>query len=206
MSRIRSALAGRDLPEPQFFSSSVADSFTVSIALPDKADSLSGGSESLSGGSEAQPRGSGKQPGGSEPLSKGSELLSEGSEPLSKGSEPLSKGLDSLFEGFQLPPGSPTPEGAFSILNDLSDEVRRRLNDLGPRAERDEVQALILAMCRARPHQPRELASLLGRGRNYLLANYLTPMVEAGLLHRLYPLGDPRQAYVADPAQEGEEQ
>lgn len=64
---------------------------------------------------------------------------------------------------------------------------------------KNEMQAVILELCRNRFLTVSELASLLNRAGPNLRGKYLTPMVRAGLLHYRYPdrPNRPDQAYTA---------
>lgn len=86
-----------------------------------------------------------------------------------------------------------------SLIRDaLSPSLRQRLAAFGPRASKDEVEDLLVAICRERPCTMEELSALLSRrSTSNLQYQYVTPLVASGRLLYLYPdmPRHPRQAY-----------
>ncbi|BAZ36947.1 putative transcriptional regulator [Calothrix sp. NIES-4101] len=71
-----------------------------------------------------------------------------------------------------------------------------RLAKIGKRTKPEEIKNLILELCEIEPRSSSELASLLKRKRKYLLDEYLTPLIDAGLLEYTNPdKNDPHQTY-----------
>jgi ATP-dependent DNA helicase RecG len=86
------------------------------------------------------------------------------------------------------------------LLDELPPELRASVESLGQRTrDRDRICDVIVALCRHRPYQGRELATLLGRRSDYLRRQYLTPLLRDERLHYRYPDEPYRsdQAYLA---------
>lgn len=76
-------------------------------------------------------------------------------------------------------------------------EIRTELDKLGKRTNPETFRRVIERLCAWRPLRAGELAELTDRGVNYLVREYLTPMVEDGELEYTIPEmpNHPRQAY-----------
>ncbi|MFV0445719.1 MAG: ATP-binding protein [Planctomycetaceae bacterium] len=94
-----------------------------------------------------------------------------------------------------------------SVLPKLPDEVAERLPKIGGKAKRLDVRRAILELCQWRPLTPTEIAGYLGRRRvKRLVADYVSPMLEEGLLERTFPQtpSHPDQRYRTSGAGAGE--
>lgn len=71
---------------------------------------------------------------------------------------------------------------------ELPTALRQRLADLGPRPRRDQLRAVVVALCAWRPLAARELAALIGgRRAKYLVKLHLGAMVDGGQLTYTIP-------------------
>jgi ATP-dependent DNA helicase RecG len=90
---------------------------------------------------------------------------------------------------------APPPE---EKRQELPDALRQEIEELGGRADEDTWRDLLLRLCRLRAWTADELAELTDRKRKYIVRQYLSPMVEEGLLVRTQRSPhDPRQQYKA---------
>ena len=71
------------------------------------------------------------------------------------------------------------------------------MQGISKKAKPEEFEAALLAVCGWQPMSATDLATLFQRSRVYLLNNFLTKMVAAGLLEPTLPdqPKHPRQAY-----------
>lgn len=90
---------------------------------------------------------------------------------------------------------APPPE---EKRQELPDTLRQEIEELGGRADEETWRDLLLRLCRLGAWTADELADLTDRKRKYIVRQYLTPMVEEGLLVRTQRSPhDPRQRYKA---------
>jgi len=77
------------------------------------------------------------------------------------------------------------------------ESLEERLAKIGKRTQPEEIKALIIGLCELQSRSSSELASLLKRKRNYLLDDYLKPLIDEGLLEYTNPEkpNDPHQTY-----------
>ncbi|AMV18253.1 ATP-binding protein [Planctomyces sp. SH-PL14] len=83
-------------------------------------------------------------------------------------------------------------------FSEVPDVVWQKIGKLGGRASASRMQRAILELCAWRPLMPAEIAKYLDRTSvKRLVASYITPMVESGLLERTIPdiLNHPAQRY-----------
>lgn len=110
--------------------------------------------------------------------------------------------------GPELPGGSRalTPELAAHVqpLPAMPTDLAMQVASLGQRPPRDQVRAVILALCRWHPLRADQLGALLKRNAEHLRSAHLKPMQRAGLLRFRHPESPnhPLQAYQA--AEEGD--
>ena len=102
---------------------------------------------------------------------------------------------------------SPTPNLDSSTINSQQlslelfpttekEPLEDRLAKIRQRTKPEEIRNLILELCEIQPRSSSELASLLKRKRKYLLDEYLTPLIDEGLLEYTNPdKNDPHQTY-----------
>lgn len=115
---------------------------------------------------------------------------------LSQELSPLSEELDPLSQEFERPLWSDwdevPPETAQALL-DLASPIHETR-----RADPEEIQKVILAVCRGHYLGIRIIAQLLQRDAQDLSRRHLKTLVEVGQLVRRYQRpNDPRQAYTA---------
>lgn len=106
-------------------------------------------------------------------------------------------GLPSLA-AFITPLVDLSSEGARQLLmNELSDEAKREIEQLKERVASASLRAIILKLCATRPYRAAELALLLRREANNLGTRYIAPLVGEGKLERTHPKqrSHPHQAY-----------
>lgn len=86
-------------------------------------------------------------------------------------------------------------------LDTLPDALQKVVEELGERAESDDLQRAILLLCNWKPLSARELSHYLQRGRRYLLHSHLHPMIDGGDLERTHPdtPSSPKQKYRTSP-------
>ncbi|MCL4460661.1 MAG: putative DNA binding domain-containing protein [Nitrospirae bacterium] len=84
-----------------------------------------------------------------------------------------------------------------NFLNELPGELAARVGALGKRRPPQEVQELIVDLCRQREWRAEDLALLLGRNPETLRQNYLRPLLRDGRISMTNPEkpNDPDQAY-----------
>jgi ATP-dependent DNA helicase RecG len=88
---------------------------------------------------------------------------------------------------------APRPPSVGSLPSDLASRVER----LGKRMTVEAAEAIILQICRHKPSSGEEIATILGRTKQYVTQKYLYQMAKRGLLVFLYPemLKHPQQKY-----------
>lgn len=99
------------------------------------------------------------------------------------------------------------PQNSHQLLVTIPPQLAERIPPAGSKPRRDILRALIVDLCRWRALSARELASILHRREHKpLVRDYLTPMVEEGLLAYTIPDMErhPEQRY-AVPAETAEE-
>ncbi len=69
----------------------------------------------------------------------------------------------------------------------IKESLEDRLAKVGERNEPEEIENLILDLCKKQPYSSSQLASLLKRQRKYLLEQYLKPLIDRGLLEYTNP-------------------
>ncbi len=86
-----------------------------------------------------------------------------------------------------------------SYLNQMPEHLQQAVQNLGKRANPQEVCSVIVALCQWRDLSSRELATILNRDQGYLLNKYLNPLINSGSLEyaRSKNPTDPHQAYRA---------
>lgn len=87
-----------------------------------------------------------------------------------------------------------------ALLQSLPQDIRLQIMQVGRRsAERQEIENLIVEICKLRPFTVKELSDLIGRHIKHLQASYLKPLIVRGKLK--YAIPDmpkhPDQAYIA---------
>lgn len=85
-------------------------------------------------------------------------------------------------------------------VRELSAHLQERIDQLGQYPRRERVQVIIHEICsQERWTTSSEIAKCLNFQQGNLTRNYLSPMVESGLLERRFPenLNHPHQAYRA---------
>lgn len=96
------------------------------------------------------------------------------------------------------PSGQPIQVSAQAIqVSDLPPHLVRQLQGISKKAKPDDFESALLAVCAWKPLSASDLATLFQRSRVYLLNNFLTRMVVAGLLAPTIPNQPkhPHQAY-----------
>lgn len=123
-------------------------------------------------------------------------------EPLSSNREGLSSNPRALTSD------SPTQEGSqdrlrdqsrVRLLNELPGALAARVGALGHRRPPQEIQELVIALCKERAWRAEELASLLDRNAETVRQNYLRPLLRSNRIVMTNPEkpNDPEQAYRA---------
>ena len=82
-------------------------------------------------------------------------------------------------------------------LKGLPMKLATEVMALRPRAQPDELGAIITKICDWQPHTSEELARILGRSRQYLTLNVMRRLVETGVLEFTFPEtpSHPKQGY-----------
>jgi len=117
-------------------------------------------------------------------------------------SNPIDKGLSSELvsqEGSYLTNSSTDNDSNRDYLNQIPEELRQSVENLGERADIDEVSCVIVQLCQWRELSSSELAVILGRNQVYLRNKYLNTLITSGELEyvRSQSPSDPYQAYRA---------
>lgn len=117
-------------------------------------------------------------------------------------SSPIDKGLSSEVicqDDSNLADNSTDNDLDQNYLNQMPEELRQVVEDLGERAETDEVSSVIVQLCQWRELSSSELAVILGRNQVYLRSKYLNPLITSGMLEyvRQGTPSNPKQAYRA---------
>ena len=83
------------------------------------------------------------------------------------------------------------------LLTELPTELRERIEVIRPLKRAKNLEDLISELCKIRAFTSSEIAEILNRNRRNLNTAYITPLVERGVLERLYPESPrhPNQAY-----------
>lgn len=85
-------------------------------------------------------------------------------------------------------------------FQDVDSDLLKKISDIGPRiSKKTEMMKLILAFCAQGEWTIAELARVFKRQENGFYRMYIGPMVEQGMLERVYPnlVHHPKQAYRA---------
>ncbi|NEP13669.1 MAG: transcriptional regulator [Symploca sp. SIO2C1] len=84
-----------------------------------------------------------------------------------------------------------------SYLNQIPEHLHQTVDNLGKRANPQEVCSVIVALCQWRDFSSQELSTILNRDKVYLLNKYLNPLIKSGSLEyaRSKNPTDPHQAY-----------
>lgn len=121
-------------------------------------------------------------------------MLAEPAMPAIEGCKPSIEGYKSDIEGL---PVEQVLAGLLQRLpTELSEEVARLR---GKRQTKTEFSALLVRVCSDDFFSIQELEMLFGKHRNYLMAEYIRPLVRTGQLQLRYPESakHPHQAYMA---------
>ena len=122
-------------------------------------------------------------------------------EPTDKGArEADRKGSEQVLSGEHGPLSEdPTSlsEEVTSVDKDLPEKLRERVASVGKRTSPEVLREVIIDLCNWRALQADQIAQLTSRNVNYLVSNYLTPMVDEGKLEHTIPemRNHPDQAY-----------
>lgn len=123
--------------------------------------------------------------------------------------EPLSSDRDSLSSNPRaLTSDSASQDGSqdrlrdqsrVRLLNELPGALAARVGALGHRRPPQEIQELVIALCKERAWRAEELASLLDRNAETVRQNYLRPLLRSNRIVMTNPEkpNDPEQAYRA---------
>ncbi|SHE29267.1 ATP-dependent DNA helicase RecG [Lampropedia hyalina DSM 16112] len=119
---------------------------------------------------------------------------------LSSNPDTLSSNPDTLSSN---PPGlSSNPDSASelarrALLNELQGELAARIGSLGKRGTPEDIQEVVVALCRYRSYRAEELAQLLARNIETVRQSYLRPLLRDGRIRMTRPEkpNDPEQAY-----------
>jgi ATP-dependent DNA helicase RecG len=89
------------------------------------------------------------------------------------------------------------PHKAVIERSELPEDLDRSIARLGARSAPDDVQRVILALCRWQPLSAAQIATLIGRTQRNLNQRYLKPLLQQGLLEYTHPNNPahPQQAY-----------
>lgn len=84
-----------------------------------------------------------------------------------------------------------------SLLDELPFRIQGRIHKMKERESVEIIEEIILGICSVRPRKLAELASILGKGDNYLSRKYLKPLMEKDKLKFLHSdmINHPNQAY-----------
>lgn len=74
-----------------------------------------------------------------------------------------------------------------TLLAPLPESLQHRVLNLGKKAPQPEVESLILDLCSLRAWRPMDLAMLLGRGRKWIVDQYLKRLTRQGRLRLEFP-------------------
>lgn len=85
-----------------------------------------------------------------------------------------------------------------SLLDELPFRIQGRIYQMKERESPEMLEQIILEISRIRPYKLAELASILGKGDNYLSRKYLKRLIESGKLKFLHSdmINHPNQAYI----------
>jgi ATP-dependent DNA helicase RecG len=73
------------------------------------------------------------------------------------------------------------------LLEDLPESIASEIRSLTDRGNQEDIRQAILLACANRKLSTRELSSLVGRERRYLLRTYVKPLIQDGDLQREFP-------------------
>lgn len=84
-----------------------------------------------------------------------------------------------------------------NYLQQMPDNLREVVEEIGERADPQKVDSVILMLCQWRELSSSDLATILGRSQVYLRKNYLNRLIGTGVLEYIRPESpsDPHQAY-----------
>lgn len=97
----------------------------------------------------------------------------------------------------ELPTLSQELGGLSQELEALPQELAEKIKAVGQRGDPAQVREVILALCSWKEMKSGDIAERLDRRPDYIVSNYLTPMLQEGLLELKYPSQPthPNQAY-----------
>jgi ATP-dependent DNA helicase RecG len=86
-----------------------------------------------------------------------------------------------------------------SLMDELPFRIQGRIHEMKERQSPEMLELIILEICKIRPFKLAELASILGKGDNYLSRKYLKRLIDCGKLKFLHTdmINHPSQAYIA---------
>ncbi|BBL73016.1 hypothetical protein MishRS11D_01140 [Methylomagnum ishizawai] len=120
--------------------------------------------------------------------------------PLLQEPEPPTNSHQPPPDSHQLPENShQLPENSHQLLSAIPESIRHRLPPPGSKPRRPVLRELIVELCRWRALSAEEIAAILGgREQKPLVRDYLTPMVEEGVLSYRIPEmpNHPGQRYI----------
>jgi hypothetical protein len=102
-------------------------------------------------------------------------------------------------DGSYITDSSTDKDSNWDYLNQIPEELKQSVENLGERADIDEVSSVIVQLCQWREFSSSELATILGRNQAYLRNRYLNTLITSGELEYVRPESpsDPHQAYRA---------
>jgi ATP-dependent DNA helicase RecG len=111
---------------------------------------------------------------------------------LSNDLAPLSDDLAQLPDDLALISSNP-------LWQALPPELQKIVTSIGQRSAPDKIRDALIRLCHHKAWQASELGTLFGRNPAYLRAQYLNPLVNAGVLDYALPdqPNNPHQAYRA---------
>ncbi|WP_194864922.1 ATP-binding protein [Alloalcanivorax profundimaris] len=119
-----------------------------------------------------------------------------------RGARMLDLLTESEEEGEEAPKGPDLSSGPLGERSGPWQELKAIADPIAQRgkAPKEEVEAVILALCETAPLRLEELEALLGRSAEFLRKRYLLPLVRNRKLRLQYPTkpNHPRQAYLRD--------
>ena len=118
------------------------------------------------------------------------------------GMEACNPGIEGLAEGIEGFAGNPQLS---SLLQRFSTQLATQIaSQRGRRQSKDKLRGLLLDLCSHGFMTLQELEVLLDKHRNYLMIEYIRPLVRAGQLKLRYPESakHPHQAYLTAGAED----
>jgi ATP-dependent DNA helicase RecG len=86
-----------------------------------------------------------------------------------------------------------------NYLVQMPEGLRTKIQELGRRANHDEVKTAVIELCTWKSLSSSAIAIILDRNQDYLQTQYLTPLVRLRKLKQEKPSNSPQQTYRANP-------